>query len=128
MLIMSDPAHGDLSAVIARLRALSREIWSLRHSRASEFNCTDAHHEFCITMWKAEFEMWSDLFEDCYDPMQAQMQQMIDAQTNYAEMCGLGGGDGATKKKKSSKSKDGTKKKSSSKTKTHHKSKVADEE
>ena len=79
-------------------------------------------------MWKAEFEMWSDLFGDCYDPMQAQMQQMIDAQTNYAEMCGLGSGDAATKKKKSSKSKDGTKKKSSSKTKTHHKSKVADEE
>ena len=66
-------------------------------------------------MWKAEFECWSDLFEDCYDPMQKQMQDMIDMQQNYAEMCGIGASAGGATKKKKSSTKDGTKKKTKKK-------------
>ena len=91
LLTISEPGHGDLAPVIMRLSMMAREIWTLRHSRAAEFHeHEDEHHRFIISTWKAEFEFWQDMFQDCYDPMFQQMQQMMDAQNNYAGLCGLG--------------------------------------
>ena len=94
-----EPGHGDLAPVIMRLSMMAREIWTLRHSRAAEFHeHEDEHHRFVISQWKAEFEFWQDMFQDCYDPMFQQMQQMMDAQNNYAGLCGLGAAKPAAKK------------------------------
>ena len=94
-----EPGHGDLAPVIMRLSMMAQEIWTLRHSRAAEFHeHEDDHHRFVISLWKAEFEFWQDMFQDCYDPMFQQMQQMMDQQNNYAGLCGLGAAKATTKK------------------------------
>jgi ABC-type cobalt transport system substrate-binding protein len=80
---------GDLTQVIARLRLLAREIWSLRHRRAAEFEGSETHAEAVISYWKGEFEFWSDIFEDAYDPVQQQISAMIKHQSQYAALCGL---------------------------------------
>ena len=110
---------GDLTQVIARLRLLAREIWSLRHRRATEFEGSETHAEAVITFWKSEFDFWSDIFEDSYDPVQQQISSMIKQQNQYAALCGLeeaasaGGDKEATEKpKKKKKAADVLKKKS----------------
>lgn len=89
ILTILETDSGDLTQVIARLRLLAREIWSLRHRRASEFDGSEAHAEAVISYWKDEFEFWSDIFEDAYDPVQQQISSMIKQQSQYAVLCGL---------------------------------------
>lgn len=89
MLMDAESDSGDLTQVIARLRLLAREIWSLRHRRAPEFEGSETHAEAVISFWKSEFEFWSDIFEDAYDPVQQQISSMIKQQNQYAALCGL---------------------------------------
>jgi hypothetical protein len=91
----------------------------LRHRRATEFEGSETHAEAVITFWKSEFEFWSDIFEDSYDPVQQQITQMIKQQSHYAVLCGLeedasdkGDKESADKPKKKKKAVEVVKKKS----------------
>ncbi|KAH6668384.1 hypothetical protein B0J14DRAFT_488695, partial [Halenospora varia] len=83
------PIYNDLSSLASKLKALSRDIWTLRYTRSAEYSYNDASTEERITEWKAQFEYWSDIFEDLCDPAYVKKQETIDKENDWAEVAGL---------------------------------------
>ncbi|KAI9767292.1 MAG: hypothetical protein M1839_004536 [Geoglossum umbratile] len=83
------PVHNDLSPLASKLKTLSRDIWTLRYDRASEFSYSDVSTEERITEWKAEFEYWSDVFEDLCDPVYVKKQEITDKEDGWAGLAGV---------------------------------------
>lgn len=75
--------------VVAKLKALAREIWNLRYTRTSEFDYAEAAHQPIIIFWKEQFEQWSDTLEDMHDPILMQRLAVVDQENNYPAMAGL---------------------------------------
>lgn len=88
-LYLSDPHHIDLSPLAAKLKTLARDIWTLRFTRAAEFDYTDIIQEHIVTLWKEEFELWSDVLEDLADPIQSKKDAAADLANNYSALAGL---------------------------------------
>ncbi|EHK97850.1 hypothetical protein M7I_6347 [Glarea lozoyensis 74030] len=78
--------HHDLIPVVAKLKALAREIWNLRYVRSSEFNYPEAAHQPIIIFWKEQFEQWSDTLEDMHDPILVQRLAQVDAENDYPRL------------------------------------------
>lgn len=84
-----EPYHNNLIPVVAKLKALAREIWNLRYTRTSEFDYAEAAHQPIIIFWKEQFEQWSDTLEDMHDPVLMQRLALVDQENNYPAMAGL---------------------------------------
>ncbi|CAG8955693.1 hypothetical protein HYFRA_00010959 [Hymenoscyphus fraxineus] len=83
------PFHNNLIPVVTKLKALAREIWNLRYTRANEFDYAEAAHQPIIIFWKEQFEQWSDTLEDMHDPILMQRLALVDQENNYPAMAGL---------------------------------------
>lgn len=84
-----EPTHGDLVPIATKLKDLSHEIWNLRYTRSSEFSFPAPAHEQIITLWKAEFDLWTHVLEDLQDPVYVKAEAAADAQNDYAKLAGL---------------------------------------
>ncbi|KAF2187542.1 hypothetical protein K469DRAFT_748832 [Zopfia rhizophila CBS 207.26] len=85
----AQPHHIDLSAPAAKLKSLAREIWTMRFTRAQEFEYSDSAHEQIITVWKTEFELWSDVLEDLADPEQSRKDAVAELENDFFHLTGL---------------------------------------
>jgi hypothetical protein len=92
-----EPTSNDLSPLASRLKYLTREIWNLRYTCASEFPYNDATTEERITEWKAQFEYWSDVLEDLLDPRYVAKARLEARESDWAGVAGLATGAAARK-------------------------------
>ena len=73
----------------AKLKSLAHEIWTLRFTRAQEFDYSDSAHEQTITIWKAAFEFWTDVLEDLTDPARSRYTAAADLQNEISQFVSL---------------------------------------
>ena len=77
----------------------ARLLPSSRHPRATSglyvsharpnLSIPTLFHEHIITLWKEEFELWSDVLEDLTDPVQSKKDAATDLANNYLALAGL---------------------------------------
>ncbi|KAK6846026.1 hypothetical protein PG987_001214 [Apiospora arundinis] len=91
----SQPSHNELSPLAGKLKFLSREIWNLRYSRASEFPYSEAVTEERITEWKVQYDYWSDVLEDLLDPRHVARTELEKHEDDWAGVAGLASAPGA---------------------------------
>ncbi|KAK6854077.1 hypothetical protein PG995_009170 [Apiospora arundinis] len=91
----SQPSHNELSPLAGKLKFLSREIWNLRYSRASEFPYSEAVTEERITEWKVQYDYWSDVLEDLLDPRHVARTELEKSEDDWAGVAGLASAPGA---------------------------------
>lgn len=94
-LAVSEPSHNELSPLAGKLKFLSREIWNLRYSRASEFPYSEAVTEERITEWKVQYDYWSDVLEDLLDPRHVARTELEKNEDDWAGVAGLASAPGA---------------------------------
>ncbi|KAI8628982.1 hypothetical protein F5Y19DRAFT_485337 [Xylariaceae sp. FL1651] len=81
--------HNDLSPLASKLKALCRDIWNIRYTRASEFGYNEATTEERITEWKTQFEYWTDVLEDLLDARYVQKTELEAKENDWGTVAGL---------------------------------------